>query len=440
MAVIGNLAIQLSTRTAGLQKGMRNAQTSVQRFAKTAKAASKVAAGIGLVAAGGAAVGLGVMVKKQLGAVDALGKMSDRLGIATEDLAALQLGAKLSGLEITAMEKAVQKMVGGVADAANGTGEAANAIKDLGLNADELARLAPDKQLRAIADAIKDVRKQSDRVRIAGDLFGERGIAMLQMIQNGSAGLDDFARAAEKAGTAISRYDASKVEQMNDAITKMQEAATGFARRLAVQVAPGLQLTFELFDDFLSSGQHAANGVSSAFGGFADTLLTLSQLIDDIDIGMTKMGFSVMKEVGGIIQTIGNLTGKDNLIGAGIGISTAGATLEENYTATESERTRRMAQRIADIQIAAHKKAKELADRVLGKGFDLPGVGGQNGLGSIIPPKKPTFEQVRFDRLATGVTTSKPQPVRVDGLADVHQTLKEIKKNTMGPAFAVTTA
>ena len=90
--------------------------------------------------------GLGALVQTSRTAVDELGKVSDKLGISTERLAGLQHAAELTGNSTRNLNLGLQRMVRRVAEAAEGTGEAQNALAELGLDAKELAQLSPDHQ------------------------------------------------------------------------------------------------------------------------------------------------------------------------------------------------------------------------------------------------------------------------------------------------------
>jgi len=143
-----------------------------------AHTAAKVAKiGIAFATAGVAAAA--ALTKASMTSIDALAKTSDRLGIATEQLAGLQHAAALAGVENRTLEKSLQNLAVGVSDAADGTGVAKDALLELGLNAAILEKMPLDKQMLAVADAMKNVETQTERVRIATDLFGARGVAVL---------------------------------------------------------------------------------------------------------------------------------------------------------------------------------------------------------------------------------------------------------------------
>ena len=219
-----------------------NKKTS-KSFKNTASELRKVtaqAAKYGAAIAGAVVAATAAMVKNQLKLIDGLAKTSDKLGIATQNLASLRIQAELTDVASNTLDMGLQRMVRRVAEAAQVTGEAKDALKELGLNAQALAAMAPDKQFAAIADAMEGVESQSDRVRLAFKLFDSEGVALVNTLRGGSAAAQEAAEFAEQYGLALTRVDAAKIEQANDAWLKVSKASEGYWQQLTVQLAPAL--------------------------------------------------------------------------------------------------------------------------------------------------------------------------------------------------------
>lgn len=195
-------------------------------------------AAIGL--AGGVA-GLALLTRASLKQIDALAKQSQLLGITTEKLAAFQLVAAKTGIEQKTLEKSLINVTRVVAEAAEGTGLAADTLKKLGLEAVTLARLSPDEQFLKIAEAMKGLNTQSEKVLASYELFGGRGAALLRTLEAGSAAFEEAERKTKLFGTAISAVDAASIEEANDAFTDLQESVKGLGFDLARRFAPGMK-------------------------------------------------------------------------------------------------------------------------------------------------------------------------------------------------------
>lgn len=268
MALIGSLAVNIVARTDQLKKGLGDARREVKKFdGGLAGSFSKIKAWHGAIAQAAGAAGLGFLIRQQLREIDALGEFSDRLGISTESLASLHHAAELSGVATNTVNMGLQRMVRRVAEAARGTGEAVKALQELGVSAESLVQMAPDRQFGVLADALNRVGNESDKVRLAFKLFDSEGVALLQMTQDGSKGLAEMADEAERLGKTMSRQQVAQVEALNDSITRLTASFAGLGRQIA-----GALAKFAPLVDKLSEGVALVNRKSGVIGSFTRVL------------------------------------------------------------------------------------------------------------------------------------------------------------------------
>lgn len=157
---------------------------------------------------------------------DDAAKTADKLGVGVEALQELRFAAERSGVSADTLDMALQRMTRRVAEAAQGSGEAKNAIAELGLSAEELAAKSPDAALADIADAMQNVGTQSDRLRLGFKLFDSEGAGLVNTLAGGSAGLEEMRQAARDTGAVIGEDTARASEQFQD---KMQDLKASFA-------------------------------------------------------------------------------------------------------------------------------------------------------------------------------------------------------------------
>ena len=254
------IVVGVEARTGGFKAEMRSASRSMVMFGQKAansnrkaetsfvqvrKAATRATAAIAAFAGVG---GLGALVGSSFRAIDALDKTSQRLGIASDRLAGLRLAAEeTAGVASNTLDMALQRMVRRVGEAAHGTGEAQGALKELGLEAKALAGLTPDQQFARIADAMSKAENQSDRVRLAFKLFDSEGVALVNTLKEGSAGLEKFQEDAVKLGLAVGAVDARLVAAANDQLARAKALMQGVANVVAVKLAPVIAVLTERF-------------------------------------------------------------------------------------------------------------------------------------------------------------------------------------------------
>jgi len=245
--------------------------------------------------------GFGYLVKKSMDATDALGKFADKVGIGTAELGGLRHAAELTGVATNTLDMGLQRMVRRVSEAASGSGEAKDALIELGLSAKALNELAPDQQFRAIADAMEGVAGQGNKVRLAMRLFDTEGVALVNTLKGGSAALIEMDKEAERLGLRLSRGLVKGVERANTAITNLTSFLGGMFTRTVAELAPAietitkqLQAWFEmkvssaggagqLAKDMAISIVSAARSIVSAFGSITNSIIGFSNAMGGVE-------------------------------------------------------------------------------------------------------------------------------------------------------------
>ena len=220
-----------------------------------------------LIGAAGLA-GFGLLVKSSLSTSDALVKTASKIGTTADALAGLRYAAELTGVATTTMDMALQRFTRRTAEAAMGTGEAKAAIKELGINAQELNRMPLDERMLVLADAFSGVRSESDRLRLAFKLFDSEGAALVNTLSKGREGLAEMLGEAKALGLGLSRDAAKGVEKANDEFTKLGSLFTGVTRQVTAALAPAIGFLTDTFTKFLLGSIEAKGGVQE----FAKTL------------------------------------------------------------------------------------------------------------------------------------------------------------------------
>ena len=257
-ATVGRLNVKMTSNTMGFTKGMRGARRATKQTQTTMQKLKSFLPALGLGFIGvAAAIGTAKRVFGKLGQVievarkriDVLAKASSKLGLTTEALSRLHHAATITGVATATFDMALQRMTRRLAEAAQGTGEAVNALVELGLNASELVQLSPDVAFTLIAEAMSKVANQSDRVRLAFKLFDSEGVALVNTLALGADGLARMGKESDRLGTTISGTLATQMELLTDATARSTAAWKGFGNVLAEKTS-----TVRTFFSELSQG------------------------------------------------------------------------------------------------------------------------------------------------------------------------------------------
>lgn len=177
----------------------------------------------GALAAGGALRGLKAFADE----ADKVGKLSEKLGVASEELSALGYAAERSNISFDTMATAIQRMIRRAAEAANGTGEAKDALRALNINAQDFTKLSLEEKMAELADAMEGVDDQGQRVALAMKLFDTEGVAMVQVLQNGSEAMRSLLNEARSVGAVFDEETTKAAAEFNNTLTKLSATATG---------------------------------------------------------------------------------------------------------------------------------------------------------------------------------------------------------------------
>lgn len=238
---------------------LRASDIAMRGFIATGVAITAVVTASAAVVAGSFA-----LTQRMAASEDQAGKMAQRIGVSVESLTQLQHAAELTGVATTTLNTALQRQTRRVAEAAQGTGEAKAALIELGLSAENLARLSPDKQFMEIAGAMENVSTSGDKVRLAMKLWDTEGVALLQTINGGAEALRLMKEEADLLGLTITGESAASAAAFNDDLLRLQSTATGMVRLFTEQLKPIFTVVFQEARKAMLDNREAAEDLAAS--------------------------------------------------------------------------------------------------------------------------------------------------------------------------------
>ncbi len=295
---IAELITVLGLKNDQYLREIAKSEARTKRFSKATKAAFVKAA------AGGAAFGLGVgaafakLGRETLDYGEKLSQLETRLGISAGALSELEFVAKQNGVEFNQLTLGIQRMTRRISESAAGFGEAKNSLEELGLDAVKLNQLAPEDQFASIAEALSQVEGQSNKVRLAFKLFDAEGVSVLQTMENGAKGINDYREVARKMGLTINSVQAKQLAAMNQKLGETRGAVQGAGRILILNLLPALENTIEGVKEFVvDSGilTGAINVLSASFKLLALPVIVIKNLLEAVLEFIKGIGGALIK-------------------------------------------------------------------------------------------------------------------------------------------------
>jgi hypothetical protein len=323
-------------------------QSGVSLLVRVGKIALDVAGKVAAVGAGAflATQAFGIQTGKSL---DELGRMADAAGVPVERFSRLATAVRLLGGDVDDLSGGMQSLSEKIIDAAkDADGGAATAFAQLGLSVrDSNGNLkSTERMLSEVADGLASVPSKSLRASAAMQIFGGSASKLLPVLENGSAGLESYAKQADKLGTVVTEQQSKTARGLLVQFRKVGEALRGIAFRIADDLLPFLTQNSEKLADWL-----AAN--SETIGKFVGRVLKEISGIS-ADLGRALIGDTADIERGWVKKVVPAIeTARDVLLDL-LDIFTGGA-------ATRAPWLKQIGQSLSD----AAASAKELGLQIL---------------------------------------------------------------------------
>lgn len=159
---------------------------------------------------------------------DAQIKAARVAGVSVEKFSALAVAAQYSGATQEQVVKALGKLAALTPDAAKKLDAFGVAMRDTNGKIKDNEAL-----LSAISDRMQQLEKPSDKTALAIAAFGEEGAKLVNVLKDGSAGLEAFQKEAERAGLVVTEQAGVAAEIYNDNLTRLSMSAKGLVNSLA---------------------------------------------------------------------------------------------------------------------------------------------------------------------------------------------------------------
>lgn len=243
MASLGSLVIELAANTARLQSDLGRGVSMVERGAATMKRAFGFLSG-GLAAGLGGGF-FGRVASDAIKFGDEIQKAASRAGIGAGEFSKLAAAGKQVDIEQASLSRGIKNLQVAISNAANGSKQAQDSFRELGLEIGELRNIPADRQLEKIASALQRVTDPTDRTRLGTELLSKAYLELVPLLDKGAVGIRDLIREQERLGNTFSDAQIAKLAETDEAIKKLESSWRGFSRTLTAFVAPALTAVFE---------------------------------------------------------------------------------------------------------------------------------------------------------------------------------------------------
>lgn len=266
----------------------------VASFAKWAAAGAAAAAALGVVKLTSYTREQGALARQTL-------NLAETLGISTDALQEFRYAFGKVGIDADATGGILKDFSEKLGDAfENQGGEAAEVIENLGLNIDDLIKMAPDQAFLEIANSLGKL-SEAGQVN-ALESLGNDASLLLPLLKDNAAGLENL---RDKANELNQVKDLKTLQELADAEESINTIVTrldGMRDKILTGVAPAVEDMADTFDDLLEENPGLVDELSTALTGLVtSTKDWVSYVVNNFDDVKSK--FQVVIDTG---QFLGN--------------------------------------------------------------------------------------------------------------------------------------
>lgn len=260
MAIEKEVALKITADASGVPRGVAVAQGALRRLQSQVSELESASArgfsfsglaGIGL-SATAAAAALAASVRSAADYGDQLDNMSQRTGVAVEELSRLQYAAKLSDTSTEALGKGIGNLSKLMVGAAAGGAESGKLFErfDISLRNTDGTMRSTTEVMYDLADVFAVMPDGPEKTTLAMEFFGKKlGSELIPLLNQGSAGLREMGDEAERLGLVLNAEQAKAAADFNDNLDRLGQLSKGVAVSIGNALIPALNAMLAKLND-----------------------------------------------------------------------------------------------------------------------------------------------------------------------------------------------
>ena len=282
--------------SAGEEAGEKAGKQSGSKFTGGFGSAVKNGAKVIATAVTAAVAGTGALVKGIYDAASAtaaygdnIDKMSQKIGLSSDAYQEWDFIAQHSG---TSMESLKTSMVKLSTAAANGS----DAFQKLGISAEDAQSMSREELWNKTVMALTSVEDETERARIAQELFGKGATEMGALLNTSAADLEAMRQQAHDLGIVMSEEDVKASAAFQDSLQNMTQSFDGLKNRMLADFLPGITTVMDGLTQIFAGD--SAKGV----GLIKEGISKISERIKEVLPTLIETGGEILKAILGAIS------------------------------------------------------------------------------------------------------------------------------------------
>lgn len=224
---------------------------------------------------------------------------AQRIGMSTDDYQLWAFAIEKAGGDAQTLAKAVQNISVFTEKLAEGNGDALLTLQKLGIEYDDFMKANNADKLKMIVESLQGMEDQTEKTRLAQEIFGSETVQKLMPLLNEERGsIDKLNEELKKQGLIIDKDLIKAGADLGDQIQFLTKKFQVMGLSIASELFPEISLLIDGISDLASGSKDGAQKIADAFIGIADKIF---QALPDI---LDVVGDLVLALFDGLIKLI----------------------------------------------------------------------------------------------------------------------------------------
>ena len=288
---LGKLEVEIGGNTSGLDVAETRTIASVGRMSSAAVKASSIITTA--LAFGGAALAVRSLVNgidAAAKSMDSMAKSAQSLGMSSEYLSSLSYAARGAGVSSEALSGSVKELSRRLSNV-DPMSEATRAMQALGLayEGSTTKGMKVESTLMAVADKFAGMKDGINKTNLAISIFGEQGIAMIPMLNKGSAGIKKMMEESNSLGLTLDENGKKLSSDYSEKLSSVGAIASGVGNQITTALLPHINASMDSFTNWAK-----ANDIARRAGEITKDIISKIGSAFDMMSGPIRIATAVM--------------------------------------------------------------------------------------------------------------------------------------------------
>lgn len=278
------------------ENGLDDAEKQANGFSDKVDTIKKVGIGLGATFSAVGVAGF-KFAQQTANEADEIDKMSQKLGVSAEKYQEWDYVMNLAGTSMGNMSTGLKTLTNKLDDAKNGSEDAQNMFKSLGISMEDLSNMSREEVFEAAIYGFQGMADSTERAALANDLFGRSGQELTPLFNQTTEETQVLIQNLHDLGGVMSDDAVKSGAAFNDSITTLKASFDGVKNSLAAELLPSFTSLAEKLAEFIGNG------------GLSDLIDKFQKLIPILGgVATAFVAFKVAGSVAAIFSTLQKAT------------------------------------------------------------------------------------------------------------------------------------